>query len=407
MICERSSGGDEIVGCDWREVDRTLCGLARQRAALDVEEARWLRAAERLKIWHEVGCISLLEYMERRLGYGPRAAHERLRVAFALEQLPGLEQALATGELPFTGVRELSRTMTPETEDAWLEAARNKSVHEIEQMVAGHAKGDLPTDPARPEIITRVVRFDVRPATYARLREARAVLEKEHGQRLDDDAFIAALCSAVLDREPAGDDTDRGRAAFQVATTICEQCERGWQEGGGVTVEVDAAEVERASCDAQWVGSLDSDEPERATQNVPPRVRRFVWRRDRGTCAVPGCRSKRFLQIHHITAREDGGTHEPGNLMLIYDGHHAELHRGRIAITGKAPDQLVVNHPRAHVGAPSEFAKTSMRVDAKTALVTLGYKKHEAAAAVEAAYAHVGGDVSLERLIREALRRCM
>src|SRR5438876_725183 len=142
---------------DWREVDLQLRGIAKRRAALDAEEARWLREAHRLRIWREVGCGSLLEYMERRLGYTPHTAAERLRVAIAIEQLPAIESALETGELPFSAVRELTRVMTDETESAWLDAARGKSVHEIEQLVAGRRKGDVPTDAPDPDLEPRTV----------------------------------------------------------------------------------------------------------------------------------------------------------------------------------------------------------------------------------------------------------
>src|SRR5256885_3908537 len=116
----------------WREVDRELRGIAKRRAALDAEEARWLRDAYRLRIWREVGCGSLAEYMERRLGYAPHTATERLRVALAIADLPAIEAALAIGELPFSAVRELTRVATADTERAWLEVGNGKSVHAIE-----------------------------------------------------------------------------------------------------------------------------------------------------------------------------------------------------------------------------------------------------------------------------------
>ncbi|MBL8625768.1 MAG: hypothetical protein JNK64_30930, partial [Myxococcales bacterium] len=40
---------------DWREVDRTLRGLARRRAALDVEEAGWLRRARAAGVHRHLG----------------------------------------------------------------------------------------------------------------------------------------------------------------------------------------------------------------------------------------------------------------------------------------------------------------------------------------------------------------
>ena len=396
---------EEVTTTNWLEIDRTLCGLAKQRAALDVEEARWLRAAQRLQIWREVGCVSLLDYMERRLGYGPRAAQERLRVAGALEQLPALELALGNGDLPFTAARELSRVMTPETEGAWLEAGRDKSVHEIEKLVAGHEKGDLPEDPPKPELERRVLRFEVRPATLAFVRKARAALEAAIGDRLDDDAFIAALCAASLE----GNDSKPGSVAkYQIATIICVQCKRGQRDANGVTVDLDAADVERAECDAQRIGRIDAGgHPDRATQDIPPRTRRLVWRRDHERCVVPGCRSSKHLERHHIVPREAGGRHDPENLCLLCGAHHDAHHRGLLEISGTAPGKLAFKRrDGAHVGAPSQLAIATMRVEARSALVKLGYTPSIASAAVQAAYAPVGVEVTLERLVREALRRC-
>src|SRR4051812_2569431 len=74
----------------WQQVDRALRSLAQRRAALDAEEARWLREAETCQIWRPLGMVSAIDYMERVLGYSPRTAQERLRVARALGNLPEL-----------------------------------------------------------------------------------------------------------------------------------------------------------------------------------------------------------------------------------------------------------------------------------------------------------------------------
>ncbi|HEX2690362.1 MAG TPA: DUF222 domain-containing protein, partial [Kofleriaceae bacterium] len=102
--------------------------IGKRRAALDADEARWLREAEALQIWRPLGMVSVLDYLERALGYAPRTAQERLRVARALGTLPELTTALASGELAFSAVRELTRVATPTTEASWLAAARGKNL---------------------------------------------------------------------------------------------------------------------------------------------------------------------------------------------------------------------------------------------------------------------------------------
>jgi len=413
---------------DWQSVDRALRSIARRHAALDAEEARWLRDAEALQIWRPLGMVSAIDYMERVLGYAPRAAQERLRVARALGMLPQLTAALTHGELPFSAIRELTRVATPATEAAWRGAAAGKNLRQIEDLVRDHRAGDRPDDPVDPEARTRVVRWELSAETFALLRQTRVVLDGEHGRYLSDDQLVAALCGAVLDDTPATEPT--GRAKFQIAVTVCERCRQGWQDGASAKIAISPAGVERAMCDAQHIGPLDGAEPERAHQDVPPSVVRFVWRRDGGRCKVPGCRSARGLEIHHLVHRTDGGGHDPLNLALLCSSCHLSHHRGALTITGTADHLEVRRHAEpgegagastgAHVGAAADplacgDANTSaaskldiavLRTQAKEALIGLGWKSAIAQAAVAAASAVLGTQTTLEPLIFEALRRC-
>ncbi|HEX7839144.1 MAG TPA: hypothetical protein VF469_16820 [Kofleriaceae bacterium] len=130
--------------------------------------------------------VSALDYLERVLGYAPRTAQDRLRVARALGDLPGLTAALAGGELAFSAVRELTRVATPATEAAWVAAATGKNLRQIEELVADHRPGDHPDDPPDPGARTHVVRFELSAQTFALLRQARTAADDEHGTNLPD-----------------------------------------------------------------------------------------------------------------------------------------------------------------------------------------------------------------------------
>ena len=399
---------------DWQRVDRALRTLARRCASLDTDEARWLREAEACQLWRHVGMVSAIDYMERVLGYGPRAAQDRLRVARALGTLPQLTAALAAGELPFTAIRELTRVATPITEAAWREAARGKTVGQIEQLIAGHRPGDNPDDPVDPEVRTRVVRLELSPETFATLRQAHQVLNDEHGGHLSDDQLIAAMSAAVLDGVPTTEPT--GRAKYQIAVTVCERCGQGWQDGAGAKIAISAAAVERARCDAQHIGSIDGPVPDRAHQDVPPSVARLVWRRDGGRCRVPGCRSTRGLETHHLIHRADGGNHDAMNLALTCSGCHTAHHRGVLTITGTA-DQIAVHRraeqsatpatgahvgasanahapviavSSAHIGAPAKADVARRFIPVPRAHVAAQANEHGNASAIRMASAHVG-----------------
>ena len=141
------------------QLHRSLKRIVKARAALDAEEAEALREAQALHLWRYYGYSSLIEYMEFELGYPPRAALERLRVAKAIEELPVIGEKLTQGDLSFSAARELTRVATPETEQEWLEAANDKNLREVEDMVSGRKRGAKPTDPADPKLRKRVLRY--------------------------------------------------------------------------------------------------------------------------------------------------------------------------------------------------------------------------------------------------------
>ncbi|HEX8111966.1 MAG TPA: hypothetical protein VF516_29745 [Kofleriaceae bacterium] len=196
----------------WRALHHQLCGISKRRAALDAEEARCLREAIAVQLWRRLGYVHLNEYLERELGYAPQAGIERVRVAQALALLPRIEASLGEGVLSFSAVRELTRVAQPDTEQAWLDAAYGKNLRQIEAMVSGKKPGDRPEDPARPELMKRILRLELSPSAFAAFRQVQAVLADEHGGRLDDSALIETLCRRALEGG-----AEVGRPAHQIA----------------------------------------------------------------------------------------------------------------------------------------------------------------------------------------------
>src|SRR5687767_3718750 len=91
MWCGTEQEAGRGERCD--KVHRTLKRIVKARGSLDAQEAAALREAQELRLWRHYGYSSLVEYMEREMGYTPRAAIERLRVAKAIEELPLIAEA--------------------------------------------------------------------------------------------------------------------------------------------------------------------------------------------------------------------------------------------------------------------------------------------------------------------------
>ena len=402
-------GGDDRIAL-LGKLHRTLKRLSKARAFIDVKEAEALREAQRLQLWKQFGYTSLVDYMERELGYTPRAAEDRLRVAKALPELPKLTEALQTGCLNFSQAKELTRVVTPETEQVWIEKAQDMNVREVERAVAGHVKGDLPEDPIDPNLVRKTMYLSVRPETEVLFREAKQKLEKERGEKLDEDAVLEALCRSLLNeaRTHVGANETQPQstaelashgAPYRVAVTVCKECKRGEQHGGGAVATMTPAAVERAMCDAQWIGDIDSSAVERAHQEIPPATRRKVLHRDQATCQVPGCRSHMNLDIHHIVHRENGGTNEMSNLVTLCEAHHLAHHDGTLAIE-RINGVLAFRYQ-----GRNNFTRVTREVATKKALRDRGFERDQIKAIMTRVITHVGASELHERQWLEVAMR--
>jgi hypothetical protein len=424
----------------WRRAHEELVRIAKKRAGLDVEEGRWLLRALHAGTHIELGYGSFYEYTERLFGYGPRLTQEKIRVAEALAGLPETAEALETGSISFSAARELTRVAVPSTERAWLEAARGRTVREVEALVSGHRPGSLPDDVPDAESKRHVLRLEVSGEALATFREAMAKIRRDAGESLDDEAALLLMSRHVL--EGPGDE---GRSSYQVALTVCERCRRGTQQGRGELIEVSPEVVAMAECDGQHIGHVEShaelgahlgsdeqrakqmfgahvgadEEPAstrqtiralvdadehrtRASQTIPPALRREVLRRDGGRCQVPGCRHATYVDVHHLRPRSDGGQNTRENLVTLCCAHHAALHGGKLSIEGTPSRGLSFSHadgtPYGHPLVPRE----STCVRAYRALVELGFRESETRRAIARVSLHP--DMTLERLVRQTLR---
>jgi hypothetical protein len=315
-----------------------------------------------------------------------------------------MARAFGEGSIAYSVVRELTRVVTAETEACWLEAAQGRTVREVERMLSGLTRGDRPTDPRQPDSKRRRVSFNLSPEAYAMLGEARRALTQRCGHSLDDDALVGLLAEAVLS---GGKGRDAGRSAYQVALTVCESCRHATQEAGSEPVAVDDVAVAMAECDGQRVGRVDTPLSERASQTIPPRVRRAVLRRHHNRCAAPGCTHGAFVHVHHIELRSEGGRHDPERMLPLCAAHHRAVHDGRLAVAGTYPEGFDFTHADgSQYGAPQpDPGRSGVLAEVFKILASMGFRQREARQMLDEAGPHVGAGVGVEEALRTVLRR--
>ncbi len=382
-------------------VHETLLSIAHARAEMDYELGRFLLAAHRLELHESLGYGSFFEYADRIFGMSRREAQERVRTARELESLPRLARALREEALCWSVVRELSRIATDENEEAWIEAARGRSARAVERMVAHHQKGDAPSARLRVEGPKKIT-LELDAPTWALFRELQQSVTAELGAHVDDNRLVQTIARAMLGR---ASERDEGRASYPIALTLCERCRTATQRAGADEVVVDEATLERARCDAQELGRVDLVPPPRATQTIPPKVRRAVMRRHGGRCAAPDCRHAAFVELHHTERRADGGDHDPDRLIPLCGSHHSAVHEGKLVIRGCYTEGFVFEHADGTPYGAREASPTRALAMAQTLelLVSMGFKQREAQSMLDRARAHVGASPSVDQLMRAAL----
>jgi hypothetical protein len=246
------------------------------------------------------------------------------------------------------------------------------------------------------------------PHVEAILRQCRAKLEREMGERVAEHEVLEAMGLAFL----RGGSPPSASAPAQIAISMCPSCKVARQNGAGVEFAISPATFERAACDAQWLGTVDGDGDGRATQDVTPAKRKRVLARDKHRCRVPGCRSAQNLEVHHIRHRAHGGSSTMSNLVTLCGGHHALYHEGKLIIRGTADalevirlDDEAVETFHVEIPADNTSEVAMFQTDAVLALKTLGFTKDVARRAVRDAIEH-DEPHDLEGLIKAALRRC-
>jgi hypothetical protein len=89
--------------------------------------ARLLHAMQKRGEWQQLGCSSVVDYAERRLGMPADHLFSLLKLFTDVERFPQASEAWRSGDIGRAKLRDLLRVMTPSTEGRWLDFARKST----------------------------------------------------------------------------------------------------------------------------------------------------------------------------------------------------------------------------------------------------------------------------------------
>jgi hypothetical protein len=348
-------------------LDRLGDEIAELSAHLDAATARLLALIREFDArggWN-TGFRSCAAWLSWRVGLDLGAARERVRVARALEALPLLAEALASGQVSYAKVRALTRVATPETEARLLGVARAGTAAHVERIVRGWRSVDRQAE-ARETTLRHasralhvyqdedgmvVLRGRLEPEVGALLVQALAAAREALYQRarVSDGAVghgnVSAETPSMAQRQAdalallaetalhhgldPGAPGERYHVVVHVDAEVLADPDQPGQSVLEEGARVSAETSRRLACDASRV-VMRHDEEGRVveigarTRTIPPALRRALHHRDRG-CRFPGC-GVRFGQGHHLRHWAHGGPTTLSNLALLCRRHHRAVH---------------------------------------------------------------------------------
>ena len=297
--------------------------------------------------WEEqYGARDLPHFLSMRYGISHWKATRWIAAAHALEHLPQLSEALASGELGVDKVVELTRFATPETEGGLITWAKGVSTGAIRRKADLVTRRDI--EEVREVERARFLNwwyFDegTRFGLEGELPAADGMVVQKALERLSDripvmpgeedpvhaDARRADALVALASAQVAGDpDPDR-------ATVVIHTRAGGYgEEEGSAELEdgpvIHSATARRLMCSGRLQGVLEDPTGDvvmvSPVRREPPSwMMRQLKHRDR-ECQFSGCGARRYLQAHHIRHWEQGGKTDLKNLLLLCTFHHKLVH---------------------------------------------------------------------------------
>ena len=361
-----------------------IAKLASFQNASDFKMLTYIRLFDAQHGWAEDGAVSCAQWLAWRVGWGLKAARERLRVAKALEYLPKISEAFRLGTLSYSKVRSMTRVASPDNEDYLLNISLNGTAVHVDKLVRKVRRAFQAQEVAQSH-----VRYESRSLhTYVDdngMLVVRAVLPPEEGERFlkSIDAFrddtpppptneerheaphssIRPQRASMAQRNAdalltmaecalKNDSTASGADRYQVVLHI-DKDGAGFEDGRQAT---DVA-LSRILCDSSQVLVTEDRAGNplhvgRKTRRISSSLRRALRRRE-SVCQFPGCTHTRFLHAHHVHHWARGGKTDIENMLNLCTRHHHDVHEGRYEIRPRSPQEHQKHGSRWRFFAPN------------------------------------------------------
>jgi hypothetical protein len=207
------------------------------------------------------------------------------------------------------------------------------------------------------------VTFELPAEAWALLERALEGARRKAATPLSDAEALAAVGRDALASQNQAADASDPRCS--VVVYECRSCAKSELDTGIGLFELEPAIAATLGCGARVVDLAGEGREVQRGGPLPAAIRRAVLLRDRCRCRVPGCSRRRYVDVHHLVPRSEGGEHSRRNCITLCSTHHRRLHEGNLLITGDADAKPVfqdaANQTVASFGEPGDMPTSQRR----------------------------------------------
>jgi hypothetical protein len=270
---------------------------AKKLHSAEVELVEILQEIDDCRGFKELGYSSLFVYATDELGLSEECAFKLIRVERKSSEVPELKVALEAGKFTLSKAVVIASVITPENQAHWISMASKHSKRELEKLVAEAQPGKPKPERIRPQGDMMRLEFSVTREVFELLQRSQDLVAQKRGDAPSMAEVLGILAAAYVQREDPVEKADRSAHKAHKHKAHKHKAHK--------TVPGDSSSRQES--------------------------RHQVHHRDRGRCQYkfPNgkiCGQRKWVHLHHIRPKSQGGLDDPENLVTLCAAHHRMVH---------------------------------------------------------------------------------
>lgn len=254
-----------------------------------------LQEVEELRLFLDFGLTSLYQYAIQKLELSEDVAINFISVARKAKQAPLLQLAIEEGSVSVSKARKVTSVLTPENQEEWIHKIQTLTSKNLEREVAKINPREA--TPERTKYVSEdrlELRMGISQEMFEEFKRVQDLESKRTAKSASMEETLQALLKVYLEVK---DPQKRAQRILSVPRRPNPTVQSG-----------------------KTVSSLRKHQ---------------VVARDEGRCAHiengQRCENRRWMEVHHIQPRCEGGDHSLDNLTTLCSAHHRLVHAKKIS----------------------------------------------------------------------------